>query len=146
LISESGMKIDKALKIVGYKPRSGDIILGEDEDLLFAGAQLTGLITSERFDKRKPIHCYIKFKFLNEHVEANLFFKNNNSAYIEFCESVSPLLKREQIVLFDSNKRNAKVIGTALVNSRGEFKSIDRVGIYRKGDIDEDEIYTDFKF
>jgi tRNA-specific 2-thiouridylase len=143
---ENGMKLEKTLQIVDYRAKTGDIILGEDKDLLFGGAQLTQLNTSVRLDKRKPIQCYVKFKFSNEHIKAHIFFKNNNSAYIEFNEPISPLLKREQMVIFDSDKRNAKVIGTAMVNSRGEFKSVDRVAVYRKGETDDNEVHTDFKF
>lgn len=146
LLIENGMKIDKSLQIIDYKARKGDIVLGEEKDLLFGGAQLTELVTSLRLDKRKPVHCYIKFKFSNEHIESHLFFKNNNSAFIEFSKPISPLIKREQIVIFDSDKRNAKVIGSALVSSRGEFVNIDRVGVFRKGEKDDSEIHTDFKF
>ncbi len=146
LVADGGVKLDKTFQIIGYKARVGDIIVGKLEEVSFLGAQLTGLETSLRLDMRKPLHCYIKFKYSNEHMEAHLYFKNNKSAYIEFTQEIKPLYKREQIVIYNSDKRNAKVIGSGFVNARGEYKNIDRVAVYRKGDEDEEEIFTDFKF
>jgi tRNA-specific 2-thiouridylase len=127
----SGVKIDKNLEIVGYDKKRFFLYMGEQSDLTFRGAQITDLKVSERLDKRKPLHCYIKFKYSKDYVSSNIYFKNNNTAYIEFEQAVYPLLELEQIVLYDTDKRNSKIIGSALVRSRGEFRPLDRVAEFR---------------
>ena len=43
-----------------------------------------------------------------------------------------PLVFDEVLVFYDKNIGNAKIIGTAKLATRGEFKLIDRVDIYRE--------------
>jgi tRNA-specific 2-thiouridylase len=141
----SGVKIDKTLEVVDYDDKKFFIYLGTEKDLAFKGAQIIDLKVSPRLDRRKPLHCYIKFKYSKEYISSHIFFKNNGSAYIEFEQLVYPLLELEQIVLYDSDNRNSKVMGSALVKRRGSFKALDRVKEFRPkssesqaGSIDED--------
>lgn len=131
-ISEKNLKFnginqsDQSLQIVGYDYNKALIKIGGDDFLTFKGCQIIDLKLSSGLDRTKPMNCFIKSKYSHEYVNCILFFKNNASAYLEFETPLYPVLEGEQIVIFDRNTRNAKVVGTGTVSQRGEFKLIDR--------------------
>ncbi len=150
VVTNSGMKVDKSLEVIEFNHEKNFLYLGKSEDLSFAGAQITNLVTTRSLDRRKPLACYIKFKYNDEYVPANMFFKNNDTAFLEFEKTVYPLIKAEQIVIYDSNKRNSKIIGYAFVRERGSYEQLDRLKDYRaKKGQDEEAVShtnTNFKF
>ena len=117
---------DKNVQIVNYDFGRALIELGSDEHLTFKGCQIFELRLSSGLDRSKPMSCFIKNKYSNNYVSCVIYFKNNQSAYIEFEESLYPLIEGEKLVIFDRNTRNAKVIGAGTIGQRGEFKLIDR--------------------
>jgi len=141
--------VDKELEIVGYNYNKGSLSVGKSDHLRFSGAQLLRISTTDGFDRSKPLQCYVKFKYSKQFVKADIFFKNNNSAFLDFHESVYPLIEKEAIVLYDSASTNSRVLGWALVGSRGDFDLINRVDAFENRDDDEDqpsEKPTLFKF
>ena len=131
--------INIPFEIIDYDFTSGQIFVGEKEHLTFSGTQIVSLIIAEGLSKTRPLVCYIKFKYSADFVKANLYFKNNNTSYLDFDESVYPLIKGESIVIYDSNIRNSKIIGYAQVGNRGLFDPIDRVEYFRNKEENEDE-------
>ena len=133
------LKADKGLEVVDYDTVKKSLIVGPSSELSFKGVQVTNFSISAKVDKRKPLSCYVKFKYSEDYIEVTLFFKNNNSALVEFNNSIYPILKSEQIVIYDSNKRNSKVIGFANVGSRGEYSPLNRLEGYSRNNVDKDE-------
>lgn len=139
LVLENGGALDKNLEIIDYNFSSGQIFVGDSEYLSFQGTQVVNLMIGKGLDKRKPLNCFIKFKFSNEFVKGTLFFKNNQTAYLDFTQKVYPLIKGENMVIYDSNARNSKIIGYAHVGMRGDFKIIDRVEFFRNKPDEEEK-------
>lgn len=142
--------LDKNLEIVGYKFYSGTIEIGKPERITFGGTQVVRLFMSGALDRKKPLSCYIKFKYENKFTKAVLFFKNNSTAYLEFEHEIYPLIEGELMAIYDSNSRSSKIIGLGTVGNRGQFKLIDRVNEYRPK-VDEDgkdnaQHISEFKF
>jgi len=138
LETSSGLKIDKNLQVVAFDHKKSFLYLGPSTNLAFKGAQIINLSVSKRLDKRKPLHCYIKFKYSNQYISTHLYFKNNGSGYIDFDEIIYPLLVGEQIIFYDTDKRNSKIIGSASVRKRGVFMGLDRVVDYRPREVKEE--------
>lgn len=129
---------DKSVQIVGYDFSKGIIEIGDETHLSFKGCQIIDLHFSSGLDRTRPMNCFIKNKYSQDYLACTLYFKNNNSAYIEFEKEIYPLIAGEQIVIFDRNTRNAKVIGTGQICDRGEFKLIDRAADFKtKNEVDE---------
>lgn len=128
---ENSGTLEKNIEIVDYNFSNGQIFAGSKKFLTFKGTQIVSLMIGKGLDKRRPLTCYIKFQYSNSFVKANLLFKNNQTAYLDFAEEVYPLIKGENIVIYDSNSRNSKIIGYAQVGTRGEFKAIDRVEFFK---------------
>jgi tRNA-specific 2-thiouridylase len=136
--------VEKNLEIVDYNYAKGIIEVGDPKHLSYKGCEVVHLHISEGVEQSKPIVCFVKFKYSPAFIQAKLFFKNNNSALIEFEQEVYPLIKSEMLVLYDSNSRNAKVIGSGKVGKRGIFNLVDRAGEFRKKEVGEDgSIKTD---
>jgi tRNA-specific 2-thiouridylase len=131
--------LDKNLEIIGYNFSNAHILVGDKSLLSFSGTQIVSLMIGKGLDKRRPLICFIKFKYSNDFVQATLLFKNNQTAYLDFTKEVYPLIKGENIVIYDSNSRNSKIIGYAQVGSRGNFKIIDRVEGFKNKPTDEEE-------
>jgi tRNA-specific 2-thiouridylase len=130
--------LDKGLEIVGYSFQTGSINVGKAKRLTFGGTQVVNLMMSGALDRKKPLSCYIKFKYENKFTKAVLYFKNNKTAYLEFEHDIYPLIEGELMAIYDSNGRNSKIIGLGTVGSRGKFKLVDRVAEYRPK-VDEEE-------
>jgi tRNA-specific 2-thiouridylase len=130
--------LDKGLEIVGYNFQTGSIKVGKPKRLTFGGTQVVNLMMSGALDRKKPLSCYIKFKYENKFTKAVLYFKNNKTAYLEFEHDIYPLIEGELMAIYDSNGRNSKIIGLGTVGSRGKFKLVDRVAEYRPK-VDEEE-------
>jgi tRNA-specific 2-thiouridylase len=127
----NGGILDKSVEIIDYNYSTGQIIVGDKKHLSFSGTQVTSLMIGKGLDKRRPLTCYIKFKYSNEFVKGTLFFKNNQTAYLDFTKEVYPLIKGENMVIYDSNNRNSKIIGYAHIGTRGNFEAVDRVKFFK---------------
>lgn len=136
-VTSSGGQIDKKLEIINYEYHNAAIILGSNDELTFKGTEVVHLHLSQGVEQSKPIHCFVKFKHSKEYIAGVLFFKNNNVGLIEFDQSIYPVIKDETLIIYDSNHRNAKVVGTGKVGKPGVFKLVDRVLDFRKTDINE---------
>lgn len=130
--------LEKGLEIVSYRFDNGAISVAGKDHLTYIGTQVIKLKLSGALDKKRPIGCFIKFKYENKFTKAVLYFKNNDTAYLEFETDVYPLIEGELVALYDSSSRNSKIIGLGEIGMPGEFKLIDRVDEYRTK-IDEEE-------
>lgn len=142
--------LEKGIEIVGYNFQSGTINIGKPSRLTFSGTQVVNLMMSGALDRKKPIPCYIKFKYENKFTKAILYLKNNKTAYLDFEDEIYPLIEGELMSIYDSNGRNSKIIGLGTVGDRGNFELVDRVADYRTK-IDEDsdvkvQYVNQFKF
>ena len=141
--------VDKDLEVVGYDFYKGSLFVGKPDRLRFSGAQLLKLSTTEGLNRSIPLQCYVKFKYSKKFVKVDIFFKNNDTAFLTFHESVYPLIEKEAIVLYDNASTNSRVIGWGLVGTRGDFDLVNRVSAFERRDDDEDqprEKPTHFKF
>jgi tRNA-uridine 2-sulfurtransferase len=139
--------LDKNFEIVDYDHKNATIKVGTKKHLTFSGTQVFDLHISTAYDRRKPIQCFLKYKYDNTFIKCDLYFKNNQSAYLEFEKPVYPLIPGEIIALYDSNGRNAKIIVRATIGNRGDFKLIDRAVDYRhKGEEHQDHQVSMFRF
>lgn len=129
--------IEKDLEIVDYDFLKNSIVIGKSVELLFDGVQLSRLDISEGVDRSRPLNCFVKLDELRPALKSILYFKNNDTAYLELSEKVYPVLKSEFIVIYDGNGKSAKVLGSGKVQTRGKFKLIDRVEEFRKKVVDE---------
>ena len=122
-----GHHFDKALEVVDYNFSKGTLYIGGRKRLTFRGAQLCRASFNPGLDRRSPISCHVKFKNFRKFICADLFFKNNHSAFLQFNQEVYPLVSGEAVVMYDSDKASAKVIGWGLLGTRGSFKLVNRV-------------------
>lgn len=129
----------KDCEIVGYQYQQGTIEVGPASYLTFEGTEVIRLHLSKGVDTSAPIHCFFKFKHSGQFYPCTLFFKNNNNALIEFKEKIYPIIPYETIILYDSNGRNSKVIGSGQVGRPGHFKLIDRVAEFRPKQIEDEQ-------
>lgn len=136
-VTSSGGQVDKNLEIVDYDYHNAIIQLGDKRELTFMGAEIVHLLLGQGVEKSRPINCFVKFKHSSKYYGAILFFKNNDAGLLEFKEEVYPLVTAETMILYDSDARNSKVIGTGKVGKRGTFKLTDRVHEFRKTEIGE---------
>lgn len=123
--------LDKGLEITGYQFYSGTIEVGKPKNITFSGTQVVRLLMSGALDRKKPLSCYIKFKYENKFTKSVLFFKNNGTGYLEFEHEIYPLIEGELMAIYDSNSRSSKIIGLGTVGQRGKQKLLDRVHEYR---------------
>ncbi|MEX0798371.1 MAG: hypothetical protein WD025_02955 [Bacteriovoracaceae bacterium] len=134
---KSSAHVDKNLEIVGYNYSKAAVYIGHGKHLSFKGAQLSRMALSAGLDKTAPINCFVKFKYSNMFVKADLFFKNNDSAFLQFSEKIYPLIPEEVLVIYDSDSSNSKVIGWGLVGARGDFKLVNRVERFERAEENE---------
>jgi len=131
----TGMKlggvVKKDLEVVGFEWGKNNLLIGNNSELTYKGAQIVNITLSATLDRKKPIVCFIKFKYENIFIKAKMHFKNNHSAVLEFEKDVYPLIKDESLVIYDSNNRNSKIIGNGHVGKRGLFQLVDRVTEFR---------------
>ena len=128
-----GIFIDKKLQIVDYDSKDSVIRVGESTALSHDGFQLVQLELADGIDKGKPLNCFLKSRHNLDGIKCVVFFKNNGTAYIKAAESIYPVIKAENFVLYDKLGRNAKVIGRGEVGYVYEFKLKDRVSGFRPG-------------
>lgn len=136
---KQGSHVDKKLEIVGYDFKSASLKMGPPDKLRFKGLQLTRCVFGEGVNKSAPMPCFIKFKYSKELIKALVFFKNNNSVFLEFSEPVYPLIPGEVIVVYDGAGNKSKVLAWGVAGQRGEFKPLNRVAQFESLE-DEDSI------
>lgn len=131
-------QVFKNLEITNFDFKTSTIYLGSEEDVTFNGTQLSDIHFAKHFDISKPLACFVKFKYSNEFVRVDLYFKNNDSSIVDFHTPVYPLIPGEVLVFYDKNTSNAKIIGWGLVSRRGEFKKINRLEEFETRNDDEE--------
>lgn len=131
--------IDKELEVVAFDYPTASLLIGRPSRLKFSGVQLSRLNTMEGLDRSRPMQCFVKFKYSKKFSKADLFFKNNESAFLEFHEPVYPLVENESIVLYESASNNSKVVGWGLLGVRGDFELLNRVESFEDEEVDEDQ-------
>ncbi|MBG60532.1 MAG: hypothetical protein CMJ16_08755 [Peredibacter sp.] len=136
---KGGGHIDKDLEVVAFDYASSSLLIGKGERLRFSGAQLSRLSTVEGLDRSGPMQCFVKFKYSKKFAKADLFFKNNDCAFIQFYEPAYPLVENEAVVLYENASSSGRVIGWALVGARGDFELVNRVKSFEDNDVDEDQ-------
>lgn len=124
--------LDSKSEIIGYDYKSATIKVGSRNRLCFKGVQLTRSSFNAGIDKAFPFVCYVKFKYSSKFIKAELFFKNNDTVFLQFHEEVYPLIIGEVLVVYDSASATSKVLGWGLVGQRGEFRLLNRVGRYER--------------
>ncbi len=122
---------DKDIEIVDYDFVRKIIYIGSSSNLTSRGVQLVNLKFAKGLDLTKPMLCFIKNKFSKKAVKCHLYFKNNQSAFLEIQEDIYPLILEERFILLDRDGRNAKIIGNGQLGGKGDFKLIDRVKDFR---------------
>lgn len=131
-------QVFKGMEIVNFDFKSSTIYLGHEDQVTYNGTQLYDIHFAKHFDISRPLACFVKFKYSNDFVRVDLYFKNNKSSVVDFHEPVYPLIPGEVLVFYDKNSSNAKIIGWGLVSRRGEFKILNRVEDFEVQN-DEDE-------
>lgn len=131
--------IDKNLEVIDYNYKTATLKMGTPNYLTFEGVQLTRVKLSEGVDRSGPLTCFLKFKYSNAFVKADMYFKNSGSVFLKFDEEVYPLIKGEVIVIYDSDSSNSKILGWGLANYRGTFKLINRVGKFESSSENEEK-------
>lgn len=119
------------LQVVGYNFNEAVLEIGDKVHLTYKCCQLVNLKLGAGLDLSRPIECFLKNKYSMDYLACKVFFKNNDTALVEFEKDIYPLIEGEVMVLFDRNSRNAKVIGSGNVAKRGDFNLIDRVEGFR---------------
>lgn len=136
---KGGVVPEKRYEVVGYDFKTAALKIGEPERLSFKGVQLTRSAMSKGIDRSSPLRCYAKFKYSARFFKADLYFKNNDSLYLEFSEKAYPLIPGEVLVVYDSDGSGAKVLGWGAVSYRGEFKLINRVATFEESRDDSEQ-------
>lgn len=131
---------DKALQICKYDFSNHGMLVGLPKNLTFQGTQLVRIQLTAGMDLQKPMTVFLKYKYSPEFFRADLYFKNNHTAQLDFKDDIYPLLPNESMILFERAGGNAKVLGFGHVGTRGEFKVLDRVSEFRRQD-DDDETF-----
>lgn len=137
-VTDTGLKFkgispnDDRIEVVGYDFEKGILKVGSKEHLSFNGVHLTKLKMNAGIDRRRPMQCFFKTKYSSQFLKCSLYFKNNESALVEFEARIYPIIIGENIVLFDKDGRNSKVIGHGVVTERGGFELINRARVFQK--------------
>jgi len=140
-IKSENNQINKNHEVVHYNWSKSQLEIGSPQELTFNSVQVGELKLTDGIDRTKPISCFVKTRLMNELIAGNLYLKNNDTAYLKMEANIYPLPEEENLVFYDKNTKNAKVIGRANVYIRGNFELIDRVKEYR-GNLMDDENYA----
>lgn len=141
LPSKDESQIDPLKEVVSIVPFKGNIFIDYPDSLKYSQALLTQFVAAANLDMSMPMSVYVKMSPKGEKVPCRLYFKNNNTCFIDFEVERPGLLVPGQFFTFYSRKEEkGKVLGSAIVEMGGYFQDgeIRTLPIYRK-DSDEEE-------
>lgn len=139
------MHIDKNLEIVDYSPSKKTIYLGREQRLSATKVQIVSFNSVNISSYARPISCFAKYKYSNQLIPCELFFKNNQTVIVEFQKPVYPIIRSEIFVFYSGSSQSRTVIAWGKVGSFGDFEPINRVREYEIGQDDEESKSTEAK-
>lgn len=133
-------QIDPLKQIISIVPYKGNIFIDYPNKLKYKEALVVGFNSAANLDMSVPISCYVKMSPKGEKIPCKLYYKNNNTALVEFDEPRSGLLVAGQFLVFYNRQSDkGKVIGSALVEIGGNFDEYSYNTLPDKKEDDEDE-------
>ncbi len=126
--------IDKqqGFEVVSFDYKEKIVYVGSNEKNHYLGAQVVQTIFSSEIDRTKPVKVYFKVNTNEQYYECVLFYKNNNTLYVEFTQPYYRLAESDKIVFYDRANKSAKILGFGFIATRGEYKKINRTKAYDK--------------
>lgn len=144
LPSKDENQIDPLKEVISIIPFKGNIFIDYPADLKYSQALITQFIPATNLDMSMPMSVYVKMSPKGEKIACKLYFKNNQTCFIDFEIEIAGLLVPGQFFTFYSRKEDkGKVVGSGIVEMGGYFKDgeIKTLPIYRK-ESDEEETET----
>ena len=108
--------IDKSLVVTDICPESQKVILDHERGLKKKQVEMMKLNFKKNFDYSKPRQLYIKFEDGPFH-QAFVFFGNNDTALVEFPESVHNKGRGHVATFYNTPSKNAKILGSGIVRA-----------------------------
>jgi tRNA-specific 2-thiouridylase len=142
---EEGKKtIDRNIEVVDFDFTSKNMYVHKKDEVHLKGAQIVEVDFTSDIDRTRPQKIYCKFFDNNDYHEATLYYKNNNTLYIEFSEREGLLAEGEKVVFYDRNTKSSRILGEGKIAARGEYKEINRGDEFKsrgfiKNEDEEDE-------
>lgn len=135
--------IDKKLSVIKLDIDSREIILGDEKRLYKSSAKLTKMNFTEGFDRSKPISVIVplrvKGKEILTYINAEVQFKNNDTALLLFEEKVFNVLPGSRLSLFAKSGKNSKLLGSGEVLEFDDYHLYDKTSFLAKKEEAEQE-------
>lgn len=117
--------IDKNLVVTKLCLESQQVVLGPQTELSKRQIKVGRLNFKKNFDRSKPCRLYVKFEEGRPSL-AIVFFKNNNTALIEFAQNVYNKGKGHVAIFYNDLSKKAKIVGSGIVEQFAHFAPIIR--------------------
>lgn len=112
--------IDKNLKVVKIDSYNRKIFLGPEQSLQLTSCLITRLNFADDFDRTRPQTFYVQFGINLPKVSTKLFFKNNQTALLEFAQPIYALQIGQSVVIYDRPEMKAKLLASGVVSYIGD--------------------------
>ncbi|MBL7664645.1 MAG: hypothetical protein JNM93_05890 [Bacteriovoracaceae bacterium] len=129
-----GKAVERGLIVSGFSYYEKTVHFSKLEEAKYYGAQLLNLNLTSEVDRTEPLNIYAKFKNQNKYVSCVIYFKNNNSAYIQFNEPCFLLLENEKVTFYEKPQVGGRVLGCGQIGSLGVYRPIDRTEDFKSHD------------
>ena len=137
---KSSPLLDKRFKVLRINSGNKDIFIGEAKDVAVGGAYIHDIRFNGPVDRSKPLTSFMKTVSLPSKLNSKIFFKNNNTAYVDFEAGVDFLNVGEEIVFYDRDGSPSRIICSGRVLSLGKYDRMDRLeGVRDQLEFDDDE-------
>lgn len=133
--------IEPEKQVISIVPFKGNVFIDFPDRLKYTHAQVVRFYVAENLDMSLPLTVYVKMASGGEKVPCRLYFKNNQTALVEFeSERAGLLVAGQFFVFYTKPKDKGKVLGSGIVEVGGIFANgeFNTLPYYRK-DSDEEE-------
>ncbi len=123
--------IDRNLAIVDFNYHDNQILLGKDEATKTLGVQVIKVLFSSEVDRTKPLKVFAKMNNSIDFYKATLYYKNNDTLYLELEKAYEFLAENHKIVFYDKDAASSRVLGVGYVATRGLYNPTARGDEFR---------------
>jgi tRNA-specific 2-thiouridylase len=123
--------VERNMSVIDFKYTNKAMYVGLEEENKYRGCQIVNVGFTSEVDKTKPLKVFVRRKLKTYYQEATLFYKNNNTLYMEFAEPVSFLEENEKLVFYEKDGKSSRILGYGHVATKGEYIPLDRAEDFR---------------
>jgi tRNA-specific 2-thiouridylase len=114
--------IDPEKVVISIVPFKGNIFIDYPDRLKYSHALVCRFVPAANLDMTLPLSVYVKMNSSGLKIPCKLYFKNNDTCFIDFEKETPGMLVAGQFFVFYSRALDkGKVIGSAIVEVGGTF-------------------------